>query len=720
MFRNSTLQLPSFPAILAHLTLAVRLTSSKGHIFRARAIRDEPSAVQRPSLHKLNWKLAGVIAIGLSVAPPQLAWSQTFSVLHSFTGGGDGASPGAGLTVDPHGNFYGTTEQGGPNGPNGYGTAFKLTHHQGGWVFTPLYAFGGGQDGSGPAARVIIGPDGSLYGTTHSGGGTGCGGNGCGTVFNLKPPPSTSASILGGWVETVLYRFTGGSDGAAPVGDLVFDQSGNIYGTAASGGSAQKGVVYELTPSNGNWADTVLWTFTGGSDGGEPTGGVIFDGAGNLYGAAQLGGASGYGAVFRLVPSGGGWSQTTLYSFQNGSDGANPNGGLIFDSSGDLYGSTSSSGSHGGGTIFELKPQQNGTWALSVLDALTGQTGGGPQASLARNAAGTVYGTAYKDGADGYGSVLSLITSNGSWVYTDLHDFTFGNDGAEPVGNVVLDANGNLYGTAIAGGTYGYGVVFEITPLQITTSSLPAGTINVPYSAALSVTGGVSPYTWSVIQGRLPTGLTLNASSGAISGTPTAGGTFNFPVQVSDSESPPATAVAPLSITVQSALVITTSSLPSGTVNNPYSATLSAAGGTPPYTWSITQGSLPGGLSLNAGSGVISGTPTMAGNFNFTVQVRDSESPPATANAPLGITVSTASIFLSWSPSNSPGVIGYNVYRGTVSGGPYTKINSSLISSTNYNDQAVQSGQTYYYVTTAVNNQGMESGYSNQASAIAP
>ncbi len=622
--------------------------------------------------------------------------------------------------MDSRGNFYGTTEQGGPNGPHGYGTAFKLTHHQGGWIFTPLYAFGGGQDGSGPAARVIIGPDGSLYGTTRSGGGTGCGGNGCGTVFNLRPPPSTSASILGGWMETVLYRFTGGNDGSVPAGDLVFDQSGNLYGTASAGGSSGKGVVYELTPSNGNWAESVLWTFTGGSDGGQPTGGVIFDSAGNLYGAAQLGGASGYGSVFRLAPAGGGWSQSTLYSFQNGSDGANPTGGLTFDSSGDLYGSTASSGSHGGGTIFELKPQQNGTWTFSLLDALNGQTGGGPQASLTRNTAGNVYGTAYKDGADGYGSVLTLISSNGSWVYTDLHDFTFGNDGAEPAGTLVLDANGNLYGTALAGGTYGYGVVFEITPLLITTSSLPAGTVNIPYSATLSVTGGVPPYTWSVAQGRLPNGLTLNASSGAISGTPTAAGTFNFTVQVSDSESPPATAVAPLSITVQSALVITTSSLPSGTVNNPYSATLSAAGGVPPYTWSITQGTLPNGLALNGGSGVISGTPTAAGTFNFTVQVRDSESPPATASAPLGITVSASSILLSWNPSNSPGVVGYNVYRSTVSGGPYTKINSALISGTTYNDQAVQSGQTYYYVTTAVNNQGMESGYSNQASATAP
>ena len=446
---------------------------------------------------------------------------------------------------------------------------------------------------------------------------------------------------------------------------------------------------------------------------------MIFNSAGQLYGTTQLGGSSGHGMVFQLVSGQSGWSETTVYTFQNSTDGANPVGGLILDSSGNLYGSTTSGGTGAGGGVFELTPHQNGTWTMSVLYDFTGQAGGGPHANLMMDPAGDLYGTTYKDGAQGYGSVPKLMLSNGSWVQTDLHDFTFGSDGAQPVGCVTLDANGNLYGTAPAAGEFGFGVVFQISQLQITTSSLPAGTVDSAYSATLSVIGGVPPYSWSVIRGSLPSGLTMS-SGGIISGTPTAAGTFNFTVQVSDSESPPATALAALAITIRSPLSITTTSLPSGTVDIPYSATLAATGGLPPYTWSVTLGTLPNGLTLNAGSGVISGAPAAAGTFNFTLQVSDSQSPPATAAAPLAITVSAQSVFLAWSLSSSPGVIGYNAYRGTISGGPYSKINSNLISLTNYSDQTVQTGHTYYYVTTAVNYLGEESAYSNQAVVTVP
>ena len=662
--------------------------------------------------------LALTMVLGLAMVVTLSAQAQTFNVTHNFTGGRDGASPSAGVTMDKGGNFYGTTSNGG--GVNGYGTVFKLTHTASGWALTPLYSFAGSNDGASPGARVIFGPDGTLYGTTSYGGGSGCGGNGCGTVFNLKPPMNAPTNVITDWTETVLYQFTGGSDGAFPGGDLVFDQAGNVYGTTVGGGSSQGGTVYELTPSNSSWTESVLWSFTGGNDGGKPAGGVIFDSAGKLYGATQVGGSDGYGSVFQFAPAGSGWSQNTLYSFQNGSDGANPDGGLIFDPAGNLYGTTTAKGPGSGGTVFELAPQQNGTWAFTALYAFAGQAGGGPQASLTMDAAGNIYGTTYKDGVYGSGSVFELRPSNGAWLYTDLHDFTSGSDGAEPLGNVVLDSNGNLYGTAFTGGGDGFGSVFEITPLVITTSSLPAGSVNSPYSATLSATGGQLPYTWSVIAGSLPAGLTLNASSGVISGTPTTAGTSNFTVQVSDSESPPATATAPLSITILPQLMITTSSLPAATVNIPYSATLLATGGQLPYTWSVIQGSLPAGLILNPSSGVISGTPTTPGTFNFTVQVTDSESPPSNANAPLGITVNSHSVFLSWDASSSQDVIGYNAYRSTVSGGPYTKLNSSLISSTSYSDQTVQSGYTYYYVTTAVDSQGLESVYSNQAVATVP
>ncbi len=663
--------------------------------------------------------VALAIVLGVTMVVTPSASAQTFTVLHTFTGGGDGALPGAGLTMDEGGNFFGSTESGGAAGPNSYGTVFKLSHTRSGWSLNPLYSFAGNDDGASPAARVVIGPDGTLYGTTSAGGSGGCGGGGCGTIFSLRPPTNAPTNALTDWSETVLYRFTGGVDGAFPVGDLVFDQDGNIS-AGSGGGSSQMGTVYALTPSDGGWTQNVLWTFSGGKDGGRPAAGVIFDSAGNLYGTTQIGGVNGFGSVFQLAAAGSSWSQSTVYSFQNGSDGANPVGGLIFDSSGNLYGTTTSKGQGQGGTVFALTRRQNGAWAFSVLYAFAGQSGNGPRSSLTMDAAGNLYGTTYKDGAYGSGSAFKLIPFNDGWTYTDLHDFTSGSDGAQPASSLVLDASGNVYGTALAAGGFDSGIVFEITPLLITTDSLPVGTVNTPYSATLSATGGLPPYTWRIIKGSLPTGLSLDANRGVISGVPKSAGTSNFSVQVSDSESPPATTSALLSITIQSQLLIATSSLPPGTVNIPYSATLTATGGLPPYTWSLTSGSLPAGLSLDANSGLISGTPKTPGTSRFTVQVSDSQSPPASASEPLSITVNAHSVFLSWDASSSQDVIGYNAYRGTNSGGPYINLNSCLIATTSYTDRTVQSGYTYYYVTTAVDSLGLESAYSNQAIATVP
>jgi uncharacterized repeat protein (TIGR03803 family) len=404
------------------------------------------------------------LAFALRTFAGQVSQAQTFTVLHDFTGGLDGGSPYAGLSIGRAGNLYGTTSAGGI----GYGTVFELSHRGTGWVFEPLYGFAGGSDGEGPVARVIVAANGGLYGTTYAGGVPGCSGDhGCGTVFNLRPPPSVCRAVLCSWIKTVLYRFEGGNDGANPLlGDLTFDSSGNLYGTTQNGGGADCdgngcGTVFELSPVSGGWTEKVLYSFTGaGSDGANPFAGVIFDQSGNLYGTTKLGGIVSNGTVFRLTPEDSGWTESVLYGFQGESDGYWPLGGLIFDQAGNLYGTTTSGGLNTGGTVFEL----TSLGIETVLSSFSGPILGGPYGNLAMDAAGNLYGIAYDDGAYNNGSVFKLTPSQNGWTFTDLYDFTGGSDGSCPYGGVLIDDAGNLYGTTAAGGEYGYGVVWEITP----------------------------------------------------------------------------------------------------------------------------------------------------------------------------------------------------------------------------------------------------------------
>jgi uncharacterized repeat protein (TIGR03803 family) len=409
-----------------------------------------------------EWR-AATAAIALAIvflaAPP--AHSQTFTVLHNFAGGRDGSQPVAGLTIDRAGNLYGTASAGGA----GYGTVFKLAFKNSGWILSPLYSFAGGEDGAGPVTAPVVGSNGTLYGSTAAGGGGSCSEiyeySGCGTVFNLHPGVAVCKSVLCPWIEAVLYRFAGGSDGAYPIGKLLFDQSGNMYGATfdyLQFGSL--GTVFELTPSGSGWTKSVLQRFDGG-DGQYPLAGLIAGPSGSLVGTTYYGGAHSDGAVYQLTPSGSGWSESVLYSFQGGNDGANPAAGLISDNASNLYGATTVGGSGGGGTVFELTPS-NGQWTLSVLYSFTGSAG--PSNSLVLDMAGNLYGTTVEDGTYGAGTVFELTPSGGSWTYTDLHDFTGGSDGSDPFGGVTLDANGNIYGTTEAGGANGDGIVFEITP----------------------------------------------------------------------------------------------------------------------------------------------------------------------------------------------------------------------------------------------------------------
>jgi uncharacterized repeat protein (TIGR03803 family) len=412
------------------------------------------------------------LACLLATVTTQPALGQTFTVLHDFTGAGDGGNPYAGLTVDSDGNLYGTTSIGGV----GYGIVFKMAHKESGWILTPLYTFRSGTDGAFPFGAVVLGPEGAVYGTTEYGGGGPCrssdGFLGCGTVFKLNPPSTFCHTASCPWTETVLYRFGfSPGDGTDPRSKLTFDGAGNLYGTTYEGG-AGAGIVYEITRSDGGWTETIVHTFKG-SDGSSPNSEVIFDAAGNLYGTTTSGGndctGTGCGLVYELSRSGLGWTETVLYKFTGGDDGGNPYGGLIFGPADTLYGTTVYGGSNNNsaGTVFKLAPSRGG-WELTTLYSLSGRLGS--TASLVRDSSGNLYGTTIGDGSYQVGSVFKLVNSGGIWTFSDLHSFR-SSDGGYLTGSVVFDAVGNLYGTTWDGGKFvclagggGCGIVWEIAP----------------------------------------------------------------------------------------------------------------------------------------------------------------------------------------------------------------------------------------------------------------
>jgi uncharacterized repeat protein (TIGR03803 family) len=379
----------------------------------------------------------------------------TFNVIYRFSGGLDGGAPGT-LMVDKAGNLYGPASGG---GAHGQGTIFKLSEKGSSWLLTTLYSFPGGSEGARPEGPVSFGPDGTLYGTTVYGGAGNCNYGGCGTVFNLKPPATACRTALCSWTQTVLYPFAGGTDGNRPIGSLAFDQAANIYGATSEGGQgncggAGCGIIYQLQRSNGSWQETVLHRFTGGADGGGPSGGLTSDQAGNLYGTTYGGGVYGCGTVFQLSPSPGGWTQKVLYSFNGNNDGGSPENGVVLDHSGNLYGITFGYGP--GPTVVYMLSPSNGGWNFNVLYDHCGFCG--PGGALSIDDAGNLYGTMYRGGAYYYGNVFELAHSNNGWIYTDLYSFTTDNDGGFPQDPVVIDAEGNVFGTANGG------VVFEITP----------------------------------------------------------------------------------------------------------------------------------------------------------------------------------------------------------------------------------------------------------------
>jgi hypothetical protein len=381
-------------------------------------------------------------------------------------------------------------------------SAWAASGDRPGWNESVLYSFQGPPDGSDPAGGVIFGKDGNLYGATYGGG------NGVsGTVFQLTPP----AQKGGSWTETVLHSFQGHpTDGDIANGGLVSDPEGNLYGVAAYGGSGNCvlfggdvgcGIVYKMTPPalpGGAWSESVIYSFQGGKDGYVPWGDLTFDAKGNLYGATYYGGGYGScnspyyqycGTIFELSPpqtKSGKWKERVLYRFKGVAagaqfgDGANPNGGLVLDGTGAIYGTTYFGGNNvkgqcqggvggtGCGIVFKLTPpnQKGGKWTEKALHQFDGQDGSNSAAGVVFDRDGNLYGTTSGGPQNGYGLIFELKTPSGkirSWTETLLHLFSDGNDGAYPMAGLILDPQGNLYGAALGGATHA-GVIFRLKP----------------------------------------------------------------------------------------------------------------------------------------------------------------------------------------------------------------------------------------------------------------
>jgi uncharacterized repeat protein (TIGR03803 family) len=398
-------------------------------------------------------------AILTSVDAVQSATHYKYEALYEFCdSSGCPDIPNGDLIFDAAGNLYGTTFEGGdPACGLGCGTVFRLSPNaDGDSKLTTIFKFDD-EDGAYPATGLVMDVAGNLYGTTTSDSGLGDG-----TVFRLSPRRD------GTWTISTLIKFTG-KNGSDPEARLILDAAGNLYGTTAAGGNSACdgsgcGTVFQLAlAAKGKWKLTTLFEFNG-VNGASPYAALIFDAAGNLYGTTSGGGKFGEGTVFELSPAkGGAWTRTTLFNF-NGADGAGPRGDVVFDATGNLYGTTVGGGKHGLGTVFKLSPERKG-WKHSTLVSFDIVNGSQPTAGVILDTAGNLYGNA-DDGRFGIGIVFRLSPqSNGSWKRTTLLTFN-GENGSGPTGGLLLDAAGDLFGATAVGGKRNAGVVFELSPVK--------------------------------------------------------------------------------------------------------------------------------------------------------------------------------------------------------------------------------------------------------------
>jgi uncharacterized repeat protein (TIGR03803 family) len=434
---------------------------------------------KRPTLFSITFC---VVALFLAITTPAFA-ARRENVLYSFCGQSGDCSNGGkpnGVIFGKDGNLYGTASYGGVNNQNvPAGLVFKLTRGVNGtWTEDVLYTFCSVYyctDGSQPEAGLIFDGAGNLFGTTYEGGDFGFG-----TVFELTPGTN------GSWTETVLHSFGAGNDGVLPTAGVIFDASGNLYGTTSVGGIHERGTVFELMPgANGKWTEKILHSFESPGDIQDgPAGGVVFDATGNLYGTTYGGGivsnrcnanndTFGCGRVFELTPDADGeWKEITLHRF-NSKDGANPNAGVILDAAGNLYGTTFYGGAghcqDGCGVVFRLSPDKDGKWTEKVIHdfGVSDKDATEPEAGLTFDSDGNLYGTA-SDYFYGRGAVFELVpNAKGGWTEKIVHKWGECTYGCDPDSAVIFDASGNLYGTTPYGGCAGSGqcsgTVFEVT-----------------------------------------------------------------------------------------------------------------------------------------------------------------------------------------------------------------------------------------------------------------
>ena len=405
----------------------------------------------------------------LSIAVSAAWATDTQTILYSFQGihtnKADGASPQGGVIADSAGNLYGTTTYGGActfNKTKGCGTVYELSPSSSGWTETVLYRFSGGADGANPDGNLVFDANGNLYGAAGLAGNTTCS-SGCGVIFELFPNSS------GGWTQSVIYTFSGQPDGQGPGGGLIFDAAGNLYGITSQGGSGTGtgcavgcGTIYELSPaSGGGWTESILYDFSSTAGGVGPTGHLVFDAAGNLYGTTGGGGSTtcdpgvGCGTVFRLANVSGTWQYGSLYTFQ-GPRGATPGNGVVIDGAGNLYGTTLSGGSASDGVVFELSPTAQGQWKETLLHVFTGDSNGFAPQSLTIDTSGNIYGT-----SNAVAFKLSQ-SSKGGWIFQVLSSLSTGDTILAPL---LRNASGDLFGVSFTLGTQVAGTVYELSPV---------------------------------------------------------------------------------------------------------------------------------------------------------------------------------------------------------------------------------------------------------------